>query len=638
VEVVILAAGAGRRFGGAKQFTPVAPDGATLLEITARNARRAGCDRAVIVTAPGREAEAQALFSTRPVEGLHITALPQRPGDLPAPPPALRKRPWGTAHALWAARDAVTGPFLVFNADDDYGPGAPVALAGALRSDSRPRSFFLLGYPLGETLSRAGTVSRAVCTTDKQGRLTALREYSDIDSGGLVTTGPDTGAALPLDARVSMNAWAFTTDVFPVLENTLREFLACSPAPDEECYLPAVINDTVKAGTVEVGVLPAPDRWCGITWPGDRKIVARKLAEQEAVREAGRQFGLDVADTAPVPFGDGLINATWFLDTVHGPYLIQRINDTVFPDPAAVAENSAAAARRVDDALHRAGDDDPRHRLVYREVSRNRTWVRDAGGSVWRTAVYVPGARSADPASPREVRAAARALGRFPGLVEHGSGPEPVEVLPGFHDTRARVEQLLDSSNRDSVRRLGICRAEYDRLVALSPLADRFAQHNMPVRPVHNDAKLGNVLLDETTGEVLCVVDLDTVMPGLAVHDFGDLVRSAVTGYPEDEPDVDRIGVRAPVFVDLVKGYLEGGSGWLTGAERKKLFDGAIVVTYEQAVRFLTDYIDGDLYFPVSDDGHNLRRARAQLRLLEEMLDRESYLRAIVDRIGDSQL
>ena len=217
--------------------------------------------------------------------------------------------------------------------------------------------------------------------------------------------------------------------------------------------------------------------------------------------------------------------------------------------------------------------------------------------------------------------------------VAGGSGPEPTEVLSGFHDTQARLKHLYNRANTDTKNRLKTCRVEYDRLRALSPLAGRISRADLPVRFVHNDAKLDNVLVDINTSEILCVIDLDTTMPGLAVHDFGDLVRSAVTGRPEDETDLDRVVVRESTFHDLATGYLEGAAGWIDLSERSKLIDGAIVITFEQTLRFLEDYLAGDCYFPVDDDGHNLRRARAQLRLLEQLLVLEEDLRRIIDKV-----
>jgi len=352
-----------------------------------------------------------------------------------------------------------------------------------------------------------------------------------------------------------------------------------------------------------------------------------KGPDVENVIRAAEGFGLDVEKTTPAMFGGGLIHATWRLETAEGPHLVQRLNSRVFADPTAVAENAAAAAARLDDALHRRGDDDPRHRLVYLAGPQGQPWLRDSAGAIWRTAVLVPGARSPDPARPAEVRDAARVLGRFPGLVTEGRGPEPRDILPGFHDTPSRLAFMQTAADRDTEGRLAACHDEFARLRELAPLADRLPPDRLPLRFVHNDAKLDNVLVDARTGEALCVVDLDTVMPGLAPHDFGDLVRSAVTGRPEDEPDLDRVTIGEARFLDLAAGYLEGAADWIADDERAALVDGALVITYEQALRFLADHLAGDPYYLVDDPEHNLRRARAQLRLLSGMLAAEVDLR-----------
>jgi hypothetical protein len=627
VDVVILAGGLGRRFGGAKQFTAVAPDGATLLEITVRDAARAGCTRAVVVTAPGCEDEALGLFRARPVPGCEVVAVAQRPDDLPGPAPR-RERPWGTAHAVWAARSAVRGLFLLFNADDHYGADAPAALATAL-AEARPTRFAMLGFPLGDTLSPHGSVSRAVAVVDGNGLLTALREYAAVAADGRVVEGPAVGALLPPDAPVSMNAWAFTPALFPLLEAYLHRFLAEADLSRDEAQLPAAVEAAVVAGKAEVAVVPAPDRWFGLTWPEDRARVAGLLAERAAVEAAARAFGCDPETDLPRTFGDGLINATWRV----GGVLLQRINERVFADPAAVIRNAAAAAQRVDDALRCAGDDDPRHRLAFLPGPDGEPCWRDPRGAAWRAVRLIDGARPAAPDRPDELRAAARALGAFPGHVAAGQGPELAVTIPGFHDTPARLAAFRAAVAADAACRLHACRPLVDRLLAPAPLAERLDPAALPQRPVHNDAKPDNVLVDAATGEALCVVDLDTVMPGLAPHDFGDLVRAAVTGRPEDEPDLAKVRVRLDVFAELAAGWLEGARPWITADERAALVDGVLAIVYEQALRFLADHLAGDVYYRVADPEHNLRRARAQAKLLEELLAAEDDLRLVVARL-----
>ncbi len=363
------------------------------------------------------------------------------------------------------------------------------------------------------------------------------------------------------------------------------------------------------------------------------KNTIQRDEEQAALCRAAEEFGFDLTGTAPSAYGEGLIHSSWRLETTQGPHLFQRLNDQVFPNPVAVAENAAAAAARVDDALDHIGDHDPRHRLSFVKGPSGRPWLRDKAGAVWRAAVLITDSRPADPKSPQEVRTAAAALGRFPGLVASGSGPEPIEVLPGFHDVTARLAAFQTAAHADNQDRLAACRVEVEVLRGQLSRVSRLHNESLPIRLVHNDAKLDNVLVDKASGEALCVIDLDTVMPGFCIHDFGDLVRSAVTGCPEDEAELDRIHIRESTFRDLCTGYLEGASGWIGDHERSCLLDGAILITFEQALRFVTDYLKGDPYYPVNDGEHNLRRTRAQIALLEELVELENDLRKIINDI-----
>jgi hypothetical protein len=359
--------------------------------------------------------------------------------------------------------------------------------------------------------------------------------------------------------------------------------------------------------------------------PGDNGPV-----EIDRILAAANAFGMSPTPESVRPCRRGLIHASWIVREGARTCLLQRLNRSVFPRPELVAECAAAAARRVDDALRRLGDRSPRHRLVFLDTPGGRPWHRDARHEVWRVSVWIERSRPPEATCLDEVHHAAAALGRFPALVAAGEGPEPVVTLPGFHDTARRLAELRDAVAADCVGRVASSRPECERLLGMEAVCRRLEIEGIPYRFIHNDAKLDNVLVDEATGTALCVVDLDTVMPGPAAHDFGDLVRTTISGGAEDEPDQRRIVLRQDIFRAVAGGYLDGAGGWLTSEERASLVDGAVVITCEQAIRFLTDYLRGDRYYRVEDPQHNLRRARAQLRLLDELLAHEDDLRLIL--------
>ena len=237
---------------------------------------------------------------------------------------------------------------------------------------------------------------------------------------------------------------------------------------------------------------------------------------------------------------------------------------------------------------------------------------------------------------PGEARETARAFGRFLAHLGDLPGPPLHETILAFHDTPGRLAALERAVAADRVGRVAACRPEVDALldrrVLASALTGPAARGEIPVRPTHNDAKIANVLFDAASGEGLCVVDLDTVMPGVAPYDFGDLARSTVSDSEEDDPDLSRVSVRVPVFEALARGFVEGAGDALSPAERGLLVTGAEVIVYEQAIRFLGDHLDGDRYYRTTRPGHNLDRARNQIRLLEGLEAAGPELRAIASR------
>ena len=291
--LVLLAAGLGSRFGGDKQLARVGPAGETLMDYTVFDAARAGFGTVVFVVREAMEPafghEARARYGDR----LRVAVAVQRLDDVPAGTavPVGRTKPWGTGQAVLAAAPHVSGPFAVANADDFYGREGIAAAAAFLREPPRGAPVFaVVGYPLRDTLSASGTVNRAVCDVDAEGWLVGLDEVREIrdDGSGRITgrgSGSSVATALPADAPVSMNLWAFTPAAFPLLRDAFVRYLAAPGAVSREFLLPDAVAEWVAAGAARVRVLPARGRWFGLTHPADRAPVEHALRERVASGE-----------------------------------------------------------------------------------------------------------------------------------------------------------------------------------------------------------------------------------------------------------------------------------------------------------------------------------------------------------------
>ena len=354
-------------------------------------------------------------------------------------------------------------------------------------------------------------------------------------------------------------------------------------------------------------------------------------ATAEDIAAIAQRFRVEgsIAAVAPVPGGH--INDSFRVDMhpergASRSYLLQRLNRRVFPRPELVMENVVRVARHL-------AQRSARYPALI-AVRDGHEWITTSSGDVWRMFVFVPGASVRQRVhSPADARAAGQAFGEFLRLLADDVLPLH-ETLPGFHDTRARFAQLEAARSADVCHRVSDALPEFAAVQAERALADvlppLLASGTVPMRVVHNDAKTGNVLLDEQTGAALCVIDLDTVMLGSALYDFGDLVRSATSPSAEDEEDLSRVGVRLDLFEALTQGYLEAAGAVLTGPERGLLAFAGRLITLEQAVRFLTDHLAGDRYYRIERPGHNLIRCRAQLALLRSLTRQAAVLERIV--------
>lgn len=358
-------------------------------------------------------------------------------------------------------------------------------------------------------------------------------------------------------------------------------------------------------------------------------------ADAKRALAAAGNFQLDCVAEEAAAFGRGHIHDTFLLSCRGGrKYVLQGINGKVLTCPEAHIDNAGKVSRHL-----RAKTEDPRRRLCAVPARSGAYFWVEKGGAYWRAFDYIEGTVSRDSAeNEEEAYQAGRAFGAFLAALSDLPAGELRETLPYFHHTPKRFLALERAAAKDALGRAREARAELDFAFSQKEIAgtlEAFAERgDLALRVVHNDTKINNVLFDKVTGEGLCVVDLDTVMPGLALYDFGDLARGAASASSEDERDLGEVAVRVPIFTALAKGFLEELGGELTPLERDLMPFSAKLIAYELGLRFLTDHLEGDSYFKIGRPGQNLDRARAQFALMRDFSKKEDALRAAVSRLA----
>ncbi|MGH8173134.1 MAG: phosphotransferase enzyme family protein [Rhodanobacteraceae bacterium] len=336
------------------------------------------------------------------------------------------------------------------------------------------------------------------------------------------------------------------------------------------------------------------------------------------------------ARTTFARLGNGLIHLTLSVRDGARQFVLQRINTAIFRAPQTVLQNLQTVTAHLD--RERAAGRYDYEVLELVPTSDGALSLKLGDTSWWRMLAFVPDTRTHEIALSADLAfEAARGFGAFARAL--GNLPEDAvgETIPGFHDPVQRYEHFLRAVAEDRLGRLGDCRDECDAATALGELIGRWRSLavDLPLRIVHNDCKLNNILFD-LADRAVCVIDLDTVMPGSPLFDFGDLVRTIVNPEPEDSTRVDRVAVRHDLFAAVARGYLEGSGSLLDDIERANLVFGARLVTGVLALRFLADHLDGDEYFRVERPRHNLDRARNQLALLSWLEADDAQLQALV--------
>lgn len=359
------------------------------------------------------------------------------------------------------------------------------------------------------------------------------------------------------------------------------------------------------------------------------------------IASIAKHFRLAGKPDAIAPVTTGHINDTYVVTTNAGRqttrYVLQRINQYVFKEPVQVMTNILRITEHI---RSRASKTDPAlasRQLTVIPSDKEPGWHRDPSGDFWRMYGFVENAVTFDtPETPDLAREAARMFGWFQGMLTDLPGSPLHETIPGFHDTPRRLRYFQQMLAEDKCNRAKEARAEIDFVVEhaaiCNVLPDLVAKAAMPVRIAHNDTKINNVMLDKSTGTGVCVIDLDTVMPGLSVHDFGDLVRTAACPAAEDERDLSRVAIDVTLFDALAQGFARETGRFLTPIEKDHMVFGGLLITFEQMIRFLTDHLAGDVYYKVHREGHNLDRTRTQMKLVQCLLDQEEALNRLVGR------
>jgi Ser/Thr protein kinase RdoA (MazF antagonist) len=360
----------------------------------------------------------------------------------------------------------------------------------------------------------------------------------------------------------------------------------------------------------------------------------------EYLRQIAQRFDFAGPVTRIVPFGNGHINDTFLCECQLGPqqvhqYALQNINTRVFRDPDQVMDNIARVTAHLRRKLEECGHDDLDRGTLCIVPTRDGAILYRDGELAWRSYDFIPGAVTHDVVTTdRQAYEAARMFARFQRLLDDLPPPRLHETIPHFHHTPTRFARLRDAIARDPVHRAASCQPEIaaalGRAGQVGRIVAAMAAGTVPERITHNDTKINNILFDGNAGHACCVIDLDTVMPGSSLYDFGDMVRTFTGEFAEHETDLSKVVFRRDRFAALVEGYLSEARSFLTPTELDLLAISGRLITFEIGIRFLTDYLEGDTYFKVHHPRENLDRARTQLQFVAAMEHQAAEMAAII--------
>lgn len=355
----------------------------------------------------------------------------------------------------------------------------------------------------------------------------------------------------------------------------------------------------------------------------------------------GGQFALDGEIVECIPYGSGHINDTYRITcrTAKGTkrYVLQKMNRSVFTKPEELMENVCAVTDWLRKKIAENGGDVERETLNLISTRDGKPYLKDEDGEYWRVYRFIENAVTYDQVEKDDdFYQSAVVFGNFQRLLADYPADTLHETIRDFHNTPDRFRKFEAALAADLCGRARDIPDEIhfvlERREFTYTLLKQMENGALPLRVTHNDTKLNNIMIDCDTGKAICVIDLDTVMPGLSLYDFGDAIRFGASTAAEDEKDLGKVSCSLHLYELYVKGFIEGCAGALTDAELDLLPEGAIMMTLECGIRFLTDYLEGDHYFKIHREGHNLDRARTQFKLVADMEEKLPQMKAIVDK------
>lgn len=358
--------------------------------------------------------------------------------------------------------------------------------------------------------------------------------------------------------------------------------------------------------------------------------------------EAIARFAIDGRLIQTEPYGNGHINDTFLLsyETEDGgqkKYILQRMNHDIFKNPQQLMENVVNVTEYLRRVILAQGGDPDRETLNVVKTHEGLSYYEDEDGNYWRVFLYVERTVCLEKVeSLQDFYDSGVAFGNFQRMLSDFPAEKLYETIPNFHNTPSRFRDFQQAVREDKMGRAALAADEIAFALAreqeTSVLTDLLKREELPLRVTHNDTKLNNILFDEDTREALCIIDLDTVMPGLSLYDFGDSIRFGACTGAEDETDLSRITLDLDLFDAFTKGFLEGCGGSLTRKEIEMLPMGAKLMTYECGIRFLADFLEGDVYFKIHRENHNLDRARTQFKLVADMEEKWEQMASVVKK------